>query len=906
VATITAQCGSKTAKCVVIVDPDTDYECVALVSGMLENSVVTATNAWDWGENDIVVPMDGKGVTIKANEGYIIKKVTTTKGKTYGLNFNDSQLSAAPGKLVFDGDTANVTDIDSDTFNFKAVNYVSLGTIIVYYEQVHSHDFTYSASGATLTATCGNADCDLQDSKVSLTLTASSANYSGSAVEASMDKTAWEAAGLTAPTIVYEAKTGSALTDNKAVNVGSYTAKITAGDPAVTASVDFDIHGASTTYDSDDTNHWFTCALSGCTNTDETHKFNKATHSYDGTTHKCACGKIDPTYHQHVLGQKHDAVAGNCVDKGTVEYYDCAGTVGGACGKYLDAEGHELASIEGTTDATNHKGTATTWTKTATTHKETYDCCGAVKTAEADHTGGTATCQAKAKCSVCEMEYGDLANHAFATEFTEDTAATCTEKGSKSKHCTTTGCTETTEVTDIDPLGHTGGTATCQAKAVCTRCTKEYGDLANHAFATEFTEDTPATCTEKGSKSKHCTTTGCTETTEVTDIEPLGHTGGTATCQAKAICTRCTKEYGDLANHAFATEFTEDTPATCTEAGSKSKHCTTAACTEKTDVTPITALGHKEIAIKAVAATCTEAGLTEGKKCSVCGTVTVAQNKVEALGHKYDKPVFTWTGYTKATAKFTCANDSKHVVEKNAKITSKVTKAATTTATGIKTYTATVTYNNKTYTSTKKETIAKLKSAANELALDSKFSVNTGKNITVTWGKVKEATGYDVYMAYCGKDKMAVVKTASATATKATITKLNKKAIDQEKHVKCYVVAFKKVGGKKVTLAKTIVAHAVGNANKTATDAKKIKLTKTSITVAKGKTAKIKATTVKHNKKLPILTHTSEFRYSTSDSNIATVSKDGKVTAKKKGSCYVYVYVYAVNGCAKKVKVTVK
>ena len=836
-ATITAQCGSKTAKCVVIVDPDTDYECVALVSGMLENSVVTATNAWDWGENDIVVPMDGKGVTIKANEGYIIKKVTTTKGKTYGLNFNDSQLSAAPGKLVFDGDTANVTDIDSDTFNFKAVNYVSLGTIIVYYEQVHSHDFTYSASGATLTATCGNADCDLQDSKVSLTLTASSANYSGSAVEASMDKTAWEAAGLTAPTIVYEAKTGSALTDNKAVNVGSYTAKITAGDPAVTASVDFDIHGASTTYDSDDTNHWFTCALSGCTNTDETHKFNKATHSYDGTTHKCACGKIDPTYHQHVLGQKHDAVAGNCVDKGTVEYYDCAGTVGGACGKYLDAQGNELASIEGTTDATNHKGTATTWTKTETTHKETYDCCGAVKTAEADHTGGTATCQTKKACSVCGEKYGDFAGHAYATEFTEDTAATCTEKGSKSKHCTTTGCTEKTEVTDIEPLGHTGGTATCQTKAICTRCTKEYGDLANHAFATEFTEDTAATCTEAGSKSKHCTTVGCTE---------------------------------------------------------------------KTDVTPITALGHKEIAIKAVAATCTEAGLTEGKKCSVCGTVTVAQNKVEALGHKYDKPVFTWTGYTKATAKFTCANDSKHVVEKNAKITSKVTKAATTTATGVETYTATVTYNGKTYTSTKKETIAKLKSASSDLALDSKFSVTTGKNIVVTWGKVKEATGYDVYMAYCGKDKMAVVKTASATATKATITKLNKKAIDQEKHVKCYVVAFKKVGGKKVTLAKTITAHAVGNANKSVTDAKSIKLEKTSITVAKGKTAKIKATTVKHNKKLPILTHTSEFRYSTSDSNIATVSKDGKVTAKKKGSCYVYVYVYAVNGCAKKVKVTVK
>lgn len=44
--------------------------------------------------------------------------------------------------------------------------------------------------------------------------------------------------------------------------------------------------------------------------------------------------------------------------------------------------------------------------------------------------------------------------------------------------------------------------------------------------------------------------------------------------------------------HSWATEFTVDTPATCTTAGSKSKHCTREGCTAKTEVTTIVATGH--------------------------------------------------------------------------------------------------------------------------------------------------------------------------------------------------------------------------------------------------------------------------------------------------------------------------
>ena len=49
----------------------------------------------------------------------------------------------------------------------------------------------------------------------------------------------------------------------------------------------------------------------------------------------------------------------------------------------------------------------------------------------------------------------------------------------------------------------------------------------------------------------------------------------------------------------------------------------------------VPALGHTEEVIPAVEPTCTETGLTEGKKCSVCGEIPVAQKETAALGHEW-------------------------------------------------------------------------------------------------------------------------------------------------------------------------------------------------------------------------------------------------------------------------------
>ena len=206
---------------------------------------------------------------------------------------------------------------------------------------------------------------------------------------------------------------------------------------------------------------------------------------------------------------------------------------------------------------------------------------------------------------------------------------------------------------------------------------------------------------------------------------------------------------------------------------------------------------------------------------------------------------------------------------------------------------------------TESEPVKVKRTEANDAALNSKFNVKAGKTVKVTWGKVKDADGYDVYMAYCGKDKEKVVKSVKASdSLSVEISKLKKKGINQKENIKCHVLAYKMVDGKKVTVAKSITIHAAGKKNESVTDAKSIKLKKTSYVLAKGKKAVVKASIVKKDKKRPIINHISEFRYATSDSKVAVVSKNGRITAKGKGSCSIYVY--ASNGCAQKIKVVVK
>ncbi len=69
--------------------------------------------------------------------------------------------------------------------------------------------------------------------------------------------------------------------------------------------------------------------------------------------------------------------------------------------------------------------------------------------------------------------------------------------------------------------------------------------------------------------------------------------------------------------------------ATCTEKGEEKRVC---ACgSEESRTTD--ASGHKEEILQAVSATCKTTGLTEGRKCTVCKTVTVVQEVTKKIAH---------------------------------------------------------------------------------------------------------------------------------------------------------------------------------------------------------------------------------------------------------------------------------
>lgn len=165
------------------------------------------------------------------------------------------------------------------------------------------------------------------------------------------------------------------------------------------------------------------------------------------------------------------------------------------------------------------------------------------------------------------------------------------------------------------------------------------GDDHTHTYGTTYSSDSTGhwkTCTECGANG-----------------EFSKHTGGTATCTAKAVCETCGQPYGELGAHKLTK--TDAKAATCTEAG-YNEYWTCKTCGKyfsdengtneiEKDSWVLKTLGHDMTKTDAKEATCTEDGNNEYYTCSRCGGVfkdeadtqatTVEAETLKKLGHDW-------------------------------------------------------------------------------------------------------------------------------------------------------------------------------------------------------------------------------------------------------------------------------
>ena len=208
--------------------------------------------------------------------------------------------------------------------------------------------------------------------------------------------------------------------------------------------------------------------------------------------------------------------------------------------------------------------------------------------------------------------------------------------------------------------------------------------------------------------------------------------------------------------------------------------------------------GHTLTAVPEVPATCETAGTKAYWECSVCrklfsdadgkNETTLEALTIPATGHAWGQPVWTWTGTESASAVFTCGNDGSHTKTLTAAVTSQVTTEPGCESTGVRTYTATVTLEGRTYTDTKTETLPSLGHKTQLVGAKAATCTEdgyTGDEVctvcgeTVKKGEVIPALGHKTQLvgakdATCTEDGYTgdeVCKTCGETVTKGEVVK---------------------------------------------------------------------------------------------------------------------------------------
>ena len=401
-------------------------------------------------------------------------------------------------------------------------------------------------------------------------------------------------------------------------------------------------------------------------------------------------------------------VPATCETAGVKAHWKCS-----VCGKlFSDAEGKTETTLEKLTiPATGHAYGEPVW-KWTDDFKATATFTCANDPSHVKNVTATVT-NAVTTEATCETD-GVRTYTAKVTFEGEDYTDTKTEPVPAKGHT----------LTAVEAVPATCETAGVKAHWVCSVCGKLFSDVegktettleklaipaTGHAYGTpvwkwndDFTASATFTC---GNDTSHVKTVNATVTNEVT-TEATCETDGVRTYTAKVTFEG--EEYTDTktetlpaTGHAYGEpvwkwndDFTASATFTC---GNNAAHVENVTATVTNEVTT-------EATCKADGVRTYTAKVTfEGKEYTDTKTEVIP-----ATGHAYGAPVWKWNDDFTASATFTCGNDTSHVKTVNATVTNEVTTEATCESTGVRTYTAKVTFDGKDYTDTKTEVIPAL------------------------------------------------------------------------------------------------------------------------------------------------------------------------------------------------------
>ena len=335
------------------------------------------------------------------------------------------------------------------------------------------------------------------------------------------------------------------------------------------------------------------------------------------------------------------------------------------------------------------------WTADGTTH--TRKCqspgCGAVDTGRHTSEPG-ATCVTVQTCAICDAEYRDPGNHEGERKTTY-----AIDPEDETRHIATQTCAGCQAVLSTVSEGHTTDkVATCMKGMHCKICDLYYGATVDHVMSrwlpaddgqrhyrtceygcgkTEYGKhnvSSPATCAFPA-YCKDCGHFGDVDAdahdwsawklydtdqhyrycrkNKTAHVEYADHTGGTATCETRAMCDVCNEYYGQMLGHDYVMHDAQ--AATCTEIGwdayETCSRCDYSTYAEKP------ALGH-DYAAKTTKPTCTKKGYTT-HTCTRCQD-SYRDEIVSALGHWYGE----WTPNADGTNSASCLRDAyEHTVD---------------------------------------------------------------------------------------------------------------------------------------------------------------------------------------------------------------------------------------------------